>query len=431
MRTQLLAPALLATALCGHAKAEDIDWKVLRQTEVQASSFLQSNWNKYSENYHPNYVADENPSTAWVEGVTGNGEGESIVLPTNPIKSARAVRLRIRNGYQKSEGLLLANAAPRDVRIAVLGAGREVSQLTTTLERKMGWQEVVVPLPAGAGMSAVSLQVNSVHPGSKYKDTCISDIVVEVDTDVPYRTAIEAARLQRLLAWTKDRKDTAAYFASLPTSYPFAATAFQRTMVQDGDDSTDEAMLRALDAEAAAASTAGGWWKRTAKEAPPKAPDALHMLAHMTPLFTPALLAWFETSEQYAKRTQEETEYSRTTTHTTNARLTFHESSPATPATVWFEVNWEGEERGYYRETTQTYVQSDAQGRPVVVFVRSDSIDELGPHLSLERYLIRWSDSGQVDRIERVRRTEHTETEMLPDDEGPIQFERKIYTPKS
>ena len=81
---------LLSTVLCTPAHAEGPDWKVLRQTEVQASSFLQSNWNKYSENYHPNYVADENPSTAWVEGVTGNGEGESIVLPTNPIKSARA-----------------------------------------------------------------------------------------------------------------------------------------------------------------------------------------------------------------------------------------------------------------------------------------------------------------------------------------------------
>jgi hypothetical protein len=82
-----------------------------------ASSFLRSDWNKYNENYHPSYVLDGNPKTAWVEGVDGNGEQERITIPLTPLKSASAVKLRIRNGYQKSDTLFTANAVPRNVTI--------------------------------------------------------------------------------------------------------------------------------------------------------------------------------------------------------------------------------------------------------------------------------------------------------------------------
>src|SRR5690349_16626435 len=40
-------------------------WKQLRSASASASSFLQNNWNRFEENYHPSYVLDENPATAW------------------------------------------------------------------------------------------------------------------------------------------------------------------------------------------------------------------------------------------------------------------------------------------------------------------------------------------------------------------------------
>lgn len=423
---------LVSTFLCTPANAEDIDWKVLRQTEVQASSFLQSNWNKYSENYHPNYVADDNPNTAWVEGVSGNGEGESIVLPTHTIKQARAVRLRIRNGYQKSEGLLKANAAPKDVRIAVLFANQEVAHTSVSLERKMGWQEVVVPLPEGKGLSAVSLRVDSVHPGSKYKDTCISDIVVEADTDVPYRPAIEAARLHRLLAWTQERKQTAAYFANLPVSYPFAGTAFMQSQVDTGDDNADEAMLLALEKEAAAASKTGSLWKRTAKGAAIEAPDLLWMLDPMLPLFVPNQLAWFETDTQYASRNSSKYDYGHHTAYQTNARLTFHEDGQTTPATIWFEVYQETDERVFSSSTQGHYVQCDAQGRPVKALIHAlHSDEEIGPYKTLSLYDFRWNASGQIDQMKLTRRHEVLEGGLLVDGQNPVRFTRQVYNPKS
>src|SRR6185312_7841553 len=80
-------------------------FRPLRSASASATSFLQNDWNRYQENYHPSYVLDENPATAWVEGVDGYGEGQSLTLPLSPLSSARALRLRIWNGYQKSKDL--------------------------------------------------------------------------------------------------------------------------------------------------------------------------------------------------------------------------------------------------------------------------------------------------------------------------------------
>src|SRR5687767_9515764 len=82
-------------------------------SEATASSFLVSNWNKFTENYHPSYVLDGDPTTAWVEGKDGNGEGEWLRIETTHLKNARQLKLEIRNGYQKSKGLFKANAMPR------------------------------------------------------------------------------------------------------------------------------------------------------------------------------------------------------------------------------------------------------------------------------------------------------------------------------
>ena len=64
----------------------------LYSSSAEATSFLRSTWNKYNENYHPNYVLDGNPKTAWVEGVEGNGEGEQIVIPISTISNVKKIK---------------------------------------------------------------------------------------------------------------------------------------------------------------------------------------------------------------------------------------------------------------------------------------------------------------------------------------------------
>ncbi len=219
--------AIVAATAAGDAGAPPRAWKPLRSASASATSFLQNNWNRFEENYHPSYVLDENPATAWVEGAAGFGVDESITIPVSAVRSARAVRLRIWNGYQKSMHLWTKNAMPKNVRISVLDPhGAEVVAPERELARQLGPQEIVVELPRGSGVGSIKLTILSVYEGLKYDDTCVSDILVDVDSDVKYNAAAENAKLAALKQWVGARKTTAAYFASKPVEFPFAYTKY-------------------------------------------------------------------------------------------------------------------------------------------------------------------------------------------------------------
>lgn len=224
-----LVPAV-ALVISTAALAEGPAWKRLHAEKASASSYLQSNWNKYDENYHPSYALDGDPKTAWVEGVDGNGEGQTLTIPLSEVKSARAVRLRVFNGYQKSKNLLDANAAPKDITVLVRDAGGDVvGTQKATLTKTLGAQEVTVAIEKGRGIASVTLHVDSTHPGRVYKDGCVSDVEVFVDSDVTYVAKVEAGKLAALKGWIGERKGAAKAFASLKKDYPFAATHFKTT----------------------------------------------------------------------------------------------------------------------------------------------------------------------------------------------------------
>lgn len=213
----LLVPCLASAAQFQRLHAE----------EATATGFLQSNWNKYQENYHPNYALDDDPKTAWVEGAEGDGLGEALTIPLSNLASARAVRLVLFNGYQKSAALLAANGAPAQLTATVRGpGGLEAGRKQLTLARKMGPQSFDIPV-SGPVVDVV-LTVDGVHPGAKYRDTCISDVQVFVDSDVPYNAGAEKAKREALLRWKKERLSTAKYYASLPRTYPYASTHFDK-----------------------------------------------------------------------------------------------------------------------------------------------------------------------------------------------------------
>ena len=110
----------------------------LYSAKAESSSFLKSSWNKYTENYHPNYVLDNNPRTAWVEGVAGNGDGQQLVIPISAVGKVKQVKIRIKNGYQKSEKLLKANAAPKDILLEVTNRnGQVIASQKATLTKKL------------------------------------------------------------------------------------------------------------------------------------------------------------------------------------------------------------------------------------------------------------------------------------------------------
>ena len=200
--------ALVSYVLCAPAPTGQPLERRLHPVSVEASSFLWNDWNKFQENYHPNYAADDDPKTAWTEGVKGNGEGEWLRVPLTRLEGTTHVRLRLRNGYHKSKGLYAANARPRAVTVELQPSG-----VTQAVELKdvMEWQEVVVEQPAGP-LEAVKLSIRTVYPGRKYEDTCLSDVEVFATSSTPDNPAFEKSRLERLLGWKKERVEAAATF---------------------------------------------------------------------------------------------------------------------------------------------------------------------------------------------------------------------------
>jgi hypothetical protein len=188
----------------------------LHSDTIDASSFLWNDWNKFVENYHPNYVADDDPATAWVEGAKGSGAGEWLRIQLTPLDHTTRVRLRVRNGYQKSKDLFAANARAKQVTLRLLPSKAEEQ---VTLADKDGWQDVVIDQPGGV-VRAVELAIKSVYEGTKYEDLCISDVQVFATSLVPDNPAFEKSKHQALMDWRAARLAAAKLFSAPKVQLP-------------------------------------------------------------------------------------------------------------------------------------------------------------------------------------------------------------------
>lgn len=180
----------------------------LHPHEVESSSFLWNSWNEFQENYHPIYAFDGDRKTAWVEGADGNGEGEWIKAHVTPMEGATSVRLRLRNGYQKSRGLYKANSRARKLTVKLHPTGHTEEVLLTDAE---GWQEVKVLQPEGP-LNAIELKLEKVYPGKKYTDTCLSDAEIFVTAITRESPAAEQAHFKRIKKWKAARLKAARLF---------------------------------------------------------------------------------------------------------------------------------------------------------------------------------------------------------------------------
>jgi hypothetical protein len=210
-----LVGALALVLAVGSAAADEAVERRLYTDTAEASSFLWGDWNRFIENYHPNYVGDDDARTAWVEGSAGSGAGEWLRLQVTPLDGTIAVRLKIRNGYQKSKGLFAANARAKDV-VRLLPSKTEAK---ATLIDRDGWQELIVAQTAGP-MRTVELKVASVYEGSKYKDLCISDVQVFATATTPDNPGFEKSKKKALLAWRAARLAAAKAYGGAKVALP-------------------------------------------------------------------------------------------------------------------------------------------------------------------------------------------------------------------
>lgn len=145
--------------------------------------------------YLPERVRDLDSTTAWCEGVEGDGVGEVLFFPAGYYQdrlggtygSSRLTGLRIWAGFGKSPALFRANGRPREVRISIARkrpfTGGDSVELQVAvlpageLQDFDGWQDV--PLPETRfddTFSFLALEIRSVYPGTRYRDTCITGI---------------------------------------------------------------------------------------------------------------------------------------------------------------------------------------------------------------------------------------------------------------
>lgn len=133
---------------------------------VSASSELPADqWGTY----HAFAAVDGAPETSWVEGVEGAGVGEWIELVFPGAIVVGRIGLDI--GYDKDADLFFANNRVKRATI-VFSDGQ---QLDLTFADTPGSQLVEID---SVQTSSLRLIVEEVYPGSRYDDTCLSEIEV-------------------------------------------------------------------------------------------------------------------------------------------------------------------------------------------------------------------------------------------------------------
>lgn len=154
-------------------------------------------YEKWSCQYGARNVSDGNPKTAWVEGVAGPGTGE-VLLITEQLNPSKKVE--IWNGYGANESLFQVNNRVKTIGVHIVKAMPDiagqfgtvyrnltvVASGTVTLKDVNGFQ--LLPLPSFKRDTFhrddndwdyaywLLLEIVDVYPGTKYQDTCISEI---------------------------------------------------------------------------------------------------------------------------------------------------------------------------------------------------------------------------------------------------------------
>lgn len=136
--------------------------------KVEASSVLKS---MGKNNYVPENLLDDKIETAWVEGVDGDGEGEYIKISADSPQKIN--RIEICNGYGKSEESYNANNRVKTVKIE-FSDGKTIEKQLGDLRRVSNYIEFDEAITT----EYVKITILDVYKGSKYPDTCISEILL-------------------------------------------------------------------------------------------------------------------------------------------------------------------------------------------------------------------------------------------------------------
>ena len=168
----------------------------IRFTDTQASSVLPAS--SYGD-YWARNTKDRNLTTAWVEGVDGYGEGQSITWTAETPQKVHGLWLF--SGYGKSNDIYQKNSRPVRYRIEfsdgtvlepqdqgydlpdgteplLMGPGYDVTSIPDglTMESAFDWYMNSISFGREIETTFIKITILQTSPGWKYSDTCISEI---------------------------------------------------------------------------------------------------------------------------------------------------------------------------------------------------------------------------------------------------------------
>ncbi|MCP3669068.1 MAG: hypothetical protein GY814_01250 [Gammaproteobacteria bacterium] len=135
-----------------------------------ASSVLTS---QNGNHYGPGSALDFDERSAWVEGVEGSGAGQWLELNLGGGSSFQTLFLV--NGYAKNRTTFNANGRLRMVRI------QAADGLDTRITLKDSMEQQEIRLPRRVTSPWIRLTIISVYPGSRWQDTAISELAVDLE----------------------------------------------------------------------------------------------------------------------------------------------------------------------------------------------------------------------------------------------------------
>jgi len=124
---------------------------------------------QYGNRYGPGNLFDGNLSTAWVEGVSGNGAGQKVLITFD--RPRRLSGIEFVNGYAKNRDIYTKNARVRGATLRLSdGSSQRIDLPDDMRSNRLSFAS---PLE----VTWLEFEIGSVFPGSKYADTAVSEFV--------------------------------------------------------------------------------------------------------------------------------------------------------------------------------------------------------------------------------------------------------------
>lgn len=144
--------------------------------ELTASSTLREP--KLTRSYAPAQAMDGKLSTSWCEGRAGHGEAEWLTIRFKIPWRIKA--LRIWPGCGEKPTTYQSN---NRIASATVLAGDVTGQLLKKVELKDEQRFHDLGIETAKPVGALTISIDRVYPGSRYDDTCVSEVELEFNVD--------------------------------------------------------------------------------------------------------------------------------------------------------------------------------------------------------------------------------------------------------